>query len=123
MRYLIDLTDPRSTLLTSVLKKYNKAAYKDLIFKIVPELKQGNFIGQPISEISYFIKLNFSELFSKIYGEVGIVYTIVDNYIVIESSNRDLFFELYRRVCPVKKGVPIIDKKAEFKLNLLTMGI
>ena len=118
MVYCFDITEPSVAKFMSVLKRYNKAAYKQIIFKVVPEIRKGNFIGDAIDNNTYYIKLNFSDLFSKVYGEVGVIYKVTGKHISMWISNKDLFFELYRRVCPIKHGVPIIDNKADFRLKI-----
>lgn len=123
MVYTLDLTEPNIARVMSVLRKYNKTAYKYFIFNAVPEIRKGNFIGDKLDDNTYYVKLPFDDLFSKIYGEVGLIYTVTGNKISVVSSNKDLFFELYKKIWPVEKGIPIINDKAKFKLNLYSMGI
>lgn len=123
MTYIVSLADPKYNLISSVLKKYNMVAYKYLAFTVIPQLRKGTFIGNLIGKDKYFLELPFDNKFVNIYGVVGVYYTVIGNTIDFEPSNRDLFFGLYRRICPIIDGVPMIDKKAEFRMNMLSRGI
>lgn len=121
MTYIVSLVD--YGLISSVLKKYNMVAFKYLAFNIIPQLRRGIFQGERLEENKYFLELPFDDLFKKVYGTVGIIYTINGNKIDFEINNEDLFFELYRRICPIVNGVPVINDKAQFKVNMYSRGI
>ena len=71
------------------VKKYNMFAYKKLIFDFYPEMKNGNFIGNKVSEnkekntVSYELTLTTDELFVKVHGEIVLHYDVYTNKNII----------------------------------------
>ena len=67
------------------LKKYNMLAYKKLYFDFYPKLKEGNFLGEQVSEdkekgsICYELKLPTDVIFSKFQGDIKLVYHVYSN--------------------------------------------
>ena len=68
--------------LERALKKYNRLAFKKLNFNYYPELRNGNFIGELISQNKkngikkYELKLPSEKIFSQIHGEVKLKYIV-----------------------------------------------
>ena len=71
------------------LKKYNMLAYKKLYFEFYPSLKEGNFLGEVVSENNgnktYELKLPTDILFSKVHGDIRLY------YVVYEKESRTCF--------------------------------
>ena len=119
--------------LERALKKYNMLAYKELVFKDYPELRNGNFLGKIVSENkiektkSYELELPTDELFQKVHGKVRLHYTIYEEKKVVLLTNitpDDILEEGHRAELTTYKGVMISKsnpKKDIFKVNLLNM--
>ncbi len=115
------------------LRKYNMLAYKELVFKDYPELRNGNFLGKIVSENkiektkSYELELPTDELFQKVHGKVRLHYTIYEEKKVVLLTNitpDDILEEGHRAELTAYKGVMISKsnpKKDIFKVNLLNM--
>ena len=62
--------------LERALKKYNMIAFKKLTFEYYPSLRNGNLVGEKVSENkkngteSYELKLPSDKIFTQIHGEV-----------------------------------------------------
>ena len=61
------------------IKKYNMLAYKQLYFQYYPELKNGTFLGEIVSEdedngtTTYELKLTTDAMFSKVHGDIKLL--------------------------------------------------
>ena len=64
------------------IKKYNMLAYKQLYFQYYPELKNGKFLGEVVSEdedngtTTYELKLTTDAMFSKVHGDIKLYYLV-----------------------------------------------
>ena len=115
------------------LRKYNMLAYKELVFRNYPELRNGNFLGILVSENevektqSYELELPTDELFKKVHGNVRLHYTVYLEKKVILLTNitpDDIWEEGHRAELTTYKGVMISKsnpKKDIFKVNLINM--
>jgi len=115
------------------VKKYNMFAYKKLIFDFYPEMKNGNFIGNKVSEdkekntVSYELTLPTDELFVKVHGEIVLHYDVYTNKNIIllkTITPEDLLIEGHNTELGAYKGVMISKANPEkdmFKINLLNM--
>lgn len=115
------------------LRKYNMLAYKELVFKDYPEIRNGRFLGEMVSENkkektkSYELELPTDDLFKKVHGEVRLHYTVYEEKKVVLLTNitpDDILEEGHRAELTTYKGVMISKsnpKKDIFKVNLLNM--
>jgi len=115
------------------VRKYNMRAYKRLLFEYYDLLKDGKFLGKVISTNSkekskkYELKLPTDDLFSKVHGEISLIYTVFEdkNIIFLETiTPEDILLEGHFSELTTYKGVMVSKKHAEkdmFKINLLSM--
>ncbi len=113
------------------LKKYNMLAFKELVFKCVPALRDGNFLGEIESKntkdgiIKYKYKLPTDHLFSKVHGDIYVHYTLYENQKLIMLDTitpEELLSEGHEKELTAYKGVMVSKSHAErdmFKINLL----
>ena len=113
------------------LKKYNMLAYKKLYFSFYPSLKEGNFLGDLVSEDdsvrNYQLKLPTDIMFSKVHGDVLLHYTVyLDKKIVVldKITPEGILGEGHRSELTTYKGVMVSKQNQDkdiFKINLLNM--
>lgn len=115
------------------LKKYNMFAFKKLIFDFYPEMKDGNFLGELVSEDneknvkSYELVLPTDDLFTKVHGEIILHYDAYESEHIIllkTITPEDLLLEGHKTELGAYKGVMISKENAEkdmFKIDLLNM--
>jgi len=113
------------------LKKYNMLAYKKLYFSFYPSLKEGNFLGDMVSEDdvvkNYQLKLPTDIMFSKVHGDVLLHYTVyLDKKIVVldKITPEGILGEGHRSELTTYKGVMVSKQNQDkdiFKINLLNM--
>ncbi|MBR6689655.1 MAG: hypothetical protein IKL68_06540 [Clostridia bacterium] len=114
------------------LKKYNMLAYKKLMFEHYPNLRNGKFLGDVISEnkkskeTQYSLKLPVDSLFEKVHGKVTLEYVVNEEKCIIYLNNilPDIFVEGYTNELKTYKGVMVSKEHSEkdmFKINLLNM--
>ena len=113
------------------LKKYNMLAFKELVFKCVPELRNGNLQGEIVSKnskegiIKYKYKLPTDHLFSKVHGDIYVHYTLYENQKLIMLDTitpEELLSEGHQKELTAYKGVMLSKSHAQrdmFKINLL----
>ena len=114
------------------VRKYNMLAYKKLTFEYYPAIRNGNFLGEQVSEnkkentVSYELKLPTDDLFAKVHGQLRLHYTVYLDKGVILLTNitpEEILDEAHRVELSTYKGV-IISKsnpdRDKFKINLLT---
>ena len=113
------------------LKKYNMLAFKELIFKCVPALRDGDFKGEIVSKdskegiIKYKYKLPTDHLFSKVHGDIHLHYTLYEKQklILLDTiTPEELLSEGHQKELTAYKGVMLSKSHAErdmFKINLL----
>lgn len=119
--------------LEKALKKYNRYAYKDLLFKHYPALKEGQKIGELISTNSkentetYELQLPTDEMFAKVHGNIKLHYTIYNNEKIVmldTISPESILMEGHKSELATYKGVMISKESPEkdlFKIELLNM--
>ena len=111
------------------LRKYNKLAYKKLVFDFYESLKNGNFLGNIIEKnknnVSYELKIPTDDYFEKVHGEIRLHYTVYSDTNVVLLTNitpEEILGEAHASELETYKGV-IISKsnpaKDIFKVNLL----
>ena len=115
------------------LKKYNMLAFKKLYFEYYPQLKEGNFLGELVSTNSsqgsktYELKLPTDIMFSKVHGDIKLVYLVYENEKIVMLDKImpvDILSEGHRQELVTYKGVMVSSKHADkdmFKINLLNM--
>lgn len=115
------------------VKKYNMLAYKKLIFKFYPEFREGIFNGVVVSKnanegiIKYELKLPTDTMFSKVYEDLVLHYTVYQNQKIVMLNTitpEDILTEGHQKELTTYKGVPVSKSHAEkdmFKINLLNM--
>ena len=66
--------------LERALKKYNMLAFKKLSFEFYPDLRNGKFVGEKVGTFKdaerYELRLPSDKMFTKIHGEVKLIYTV-----------------------------------------------
>ena len=115
------------------VKKYNMLAYKELIFKYYPALRDGTFKGVLISKnkaegiLKYELKLPTDAMFSKVHGDILLHYSVYENQNIVmldTISPEDILNEGHQKELTTYKGVMVSKSHAEkdmFKINLLNM--
>jgi len=115
------------------LKKYNMLAYKKLYFDYYPRLKDGEFLGEVVSEnkqnntISYQLKLPTDILFAKVHGDITLHYVVYKNENIImldKLTPEDILTEGHQSELQTYKGVMVSKEHSDkdiFKINLLNM--
>ncbi len=115
------------------LKKYNMLAYKELMFKSYPALRNGEFLGKKVSQNkklgteTYELKLKSDDMFSKVHGEVKLVYTVYKNEAIVMLKTitpEDILLEGHRSELGTYKGIMISKANASkdmFKIDLLNL--
>ena len=115
------------------LKNYNMLAYKKLIFDYVPALRDGNFVGVPVSKnskegiVKYELKLPTDRMFSKVHGDIILHYTLYENQKLIMLDTitpEEILSEGHQKELTTYKGVMVSKSHADrdmFKINLLNM--
>lgn len=119
--------------LERALKKYNTLAFKKLTFDYYPSLRNGNFLGEMISQNkkngteTYELKLPSDKMFAQVHGEVKLTYTVYkkEEIVMLDSINpKDILLEGHMAELATYKGVMISRANAskdKFKIDLLNM--
>ena len=119
--------------LERTLRKYNKIAYKKLVFDYYPELKEGNFLGELVSTNkknnteTYELKLPTDSAFEKVHGAIALLYNVYEEEkeIMLETIEpKDILLDGCKSELTTYKGVMIsktYKEKDMFKINLLAM--
>ena len=115
------------------VRKYNMLAYKRLTFDYYPALREGNFLGELVSQSkkdktkTYELKLPTDELFAKVHGDIRVHYTVYESKMLVVFDTitpEGILGEGHRSELTTYKGVMISKNNAEkdmFKINLLNM--
>ncbi len=119
--------------LERALKKYNMLAFKKLNFDFYPALRNGNFVGEKImtdkknNTEKYELKLPSDKMFTKIHGEVKLIYTVhkKEQVVILETiTPTEILLEGHMSELTTYKGIMISRANAskdKFKIDLLTM--
>ena len=119
--------------LERALKKYNMLAFKKLYFEYYPALKEGNFLGELVATNSnqgsktYELKLPTDIMFSKVHGDIKLVYLVYENEKIVMLDKImpvDILSEGHRQELVTYKGVMVSSQHSDkdmFKINLLNM--
>lgn len=115
------------------LKKYNKFAYKKLLFDYYKEIRNGNFLGELVSQNkkentkSYELKLPAADIFTKVHGEIKLHYTVYEKENIVLLTNitpEKILDEGHKTELSTYKGVMISKSdpaKDMFKVNLISL--
>ena len=111
------------------LRKYNKLAYKKLVFEFYESLKSGNFLGEVVEKnrntVKYELKIPADATFEKVHGEIKLHYTVYFDQGTILLTNitpEEILAEAHVTELGTYKGVIISKSNPEkdiFKVNLL----
>lgn len=105
------LDEAEYTKLLKGLKEINMLAYKDIIFKKKP------FNTEPGK---HELILTTDDDFKKVHGEIKLIYSTYKDTIVIENIEpSEVLMEYHKARKNTYKGIPFIDKKDLFKINLI----
>ena len=119
--------------LERALKRYNMSAFKKLSFEYYPDLKEGKFDGEVISQnkkagtVTYELKLPSDAMFAQVHGEVKLIYTVYtkeETVMLKEITPKDILLEGHRSELGTYKGIMISKTNASkdiFKIDLLNM--
>ena len=119
--------------LERALKKYNMLAYKKLNFDYYPALRNGEFVGELISQNknemtkTYELKLPSDRMFAQIHGDVKLHYTVYEKeetVMLITITPEDILIEGHNSELTAYKGVMISKENSSkdmFKIDLLNM--
>ena len=93
------------------LKQINMLAYKQFIFK---QLEFDKELGK------HELILNTDKNFKLIHGDIKIIYSTYNNVICIENIEpSNVLMEYHSKRKNTYKGIPFVDNKDVFKINLL----
>lgn len=93
------------------LREINKLAYKQIVFK------KFEFDKKPGK---HEIVLYSNETFKQVHGDIKLIYSTYKDTILIENIEpSNVLLEYYSKKKNVYKGIPFIDGKDIFKINLL----
>ena len=115
------------------IKKYNMLAYKQLYFQYYPELKNGKFLGEIVSDdedngtTTYELKLTTDAMFSKVHGDIKLHYIVYHKEKIVmldKFEPLEILSEGHNSELVTYKGVMVSKQHADkdmFKINLLNM--
>ena len=113
------------------VRKYNMLAYKKLTFEYYPKIRNGEFLGELVSQENniknYELILPTDEMFVKVHGEIRLHYSVYEDKKIILLTNitpEGILEEGHRAELTAYKGVMISASNPEkdmFKINLLNM--
>lgn len=119
--------------LERAIKKYNMLAFKKLNFEFYPALRNGNFLGEIISQNkklgteTYELKLPSDHMFSQVHGDVKLRYVVYkkEGIVILETiTPEDILLEGHKAELKTYKGIMISNQNAtkdKFKIDLLNM--
>ena len=132
--YLLDYTNENEfKKLERALKKYNMLAFKKLNFEYYPALRNGNFLGEKISQNkveqteTFELKLPSDRMFTRVHGDVKLIYVVYkkDKRVVLTTiTPSEILLEGHQKELTTYKGIMISktnSSKDMFKVDLLSM--
>lgn len=97
------------------LKSYLLRSYKDLVFRVLPEIKSGE-----LSDGDYETEIYTDEKFKMVYGTIKLRYLVKGNVVVIkELIPSTILHHIYGVIPHVYKGVPYTTATELFKIKLV----
>ena len=115
------------------LKKYNTLAFKKMYFDYYPALKDGKFLGEIVAKnkekghVTYELKLPTDAMFSKVHGEMKLVYHVYAEQKIVMLDRLepvDILSEGHQSELETYKGDMVSKQHSEkdlFKINLLNL--
>ena len=115
------------------VKKYNMLAYKKLNFEYYPDLRDGKFVGELVSQNkskhtkTYELKLPSDRKFAQIHGDVKLHYVVYEQEEIVMLDTitpSSILLEGHQSELATYKGVMISKENASkdmFKIDLLNM--
>ena len=132
--FILDYVDENKfRKLEKALKKYNRLAFKKLNFNYYPELRNGSFLGELVSQNkknstkTYELKLPSDQMFTQIHGDVKLKYIVYEkeHMVLLDTiTPEDILIEGHKAELTTYKGVMISKANAskdKFKIDLLNM--
>ena len=93
------------------LKEVNMIAYKQIIFKKIDFNKEQG---------KHELLLNTNDTFRQIHGDIKIIYSTYKDVVCIENIEpSNVLIEYHNKKKNTYKGIPFVDQKDIFKINLL----
>lgn len=93
------------------LREINMLAYKQIVFKNFEIDKQPG---------KHEITLESDDTFKKVHGDIKLIYSTIGDTIVIEDLQPNkVLLEYHNRRKGTYEGVPFVDAKDIFKINLI----
>ena len=108
-------------------------AFKKLNFEYYPALRNGEFVGELISQNkkagteTYELKLPSDKMFAQVHGEIKLVYTVYkkeETVMLDKITPTDILLEGHKSELTTYKGIMISKANASkdiFKIDLLNM--
>ena len=109
---------------TWTLKKYNRSAFKELIFILIPTLKTSSkLLGTEIKKNVYEVKIkNYDRLFERVHQPITLIYEVINNDTIklIEITPKNIWLSnnlINYHGCIIEKD----NQKQRFKVDLNEM--
>lgn len=100
------------------LRKYLTRTYKNLIFDVIPEIKNKKF-----RDGDYEFDLVTDKRFTQVYGKIKLMFYVHKDIVVIKCLEPgDILMAMYLVELPTYKGVPYRDEKDLFKIKTVMGG-
>lgn len=102
------------------LSKYNKLAYKEILFTVLPKLREGDFTKDNDTTLKHYLPCD--DKFKRLYGDLYLVYHVdyIKHEVVLDNIEpEDILKKCYTKYLDIIDGVPIADDKALFKITAL----
>lgn len=102
------------------LDKISRLAYKDLIFNVKDDIKEGRFERGTFNGDIYTVILKQDSVHEFVYGKIEAIFKVdheKKTYEFIELEPSDFIMEVHRKVLPVYKGVMYRDARDKFKID------
>lgn len=97
------------------LEKHFGKSFRYLVLYVIPELKKPNK-----KDGLYSIDLQADDIFSKVYGDLKLVYSVENDVAVIEDIEpNQILLDGYFQELSTYKGIPYRNEKDLFKIRLI----
>ena len=98
------------------LNKYNKLVYKEILFKVLPDLGLGK---HAMEGTNLRIDLSCDDKFTRIYGQLYLSYSVKDDVVIVHRVEPyTILNSLYSQIYATSKGVPVLSERDRFKILL-----